>query len=57
MSKFIPETRKSKMIWWCSFYAVLLLATVILVVSTVFWVKNTQIASEKTINALGEFYL
>ena len=38
-------------------YAVLFLATVILVMSTVFWMKNTQTASEQTINDLGEFYL
>lgn len=57
MIKLIPDTRKGKMVWWPLFYSVLFLISVILIVSTVFWMKNTQMASEKTINSLGEFYL
>ena len=57
MSKLIPETRKRKIVWWPLFYTVLFLVTAILVGSTVFWMKNTRMASEKAINTLGEFYL
>ncbi|MDO4486671.1 MAG: response regulator [Bacillota bacterium] len=39
------------------FYIVLIAAAVILILSTVLWMKNTQSASDKTINDLGQFYL
>lgn len=57
MRKMVAETNKSKIVRWPSFYAVLFLVTVILVVSTALWTEKTRVSSEKTINDLGEFYL
>ncbi len=39
------------------FYIAVLLVSAALIACTIFWLNNTQKASEKTINLLGEFYL
>ena len=57
MKKMIAETNKYKNVRWPSFYAVLFLSMIFLIVSTVLWINRTQTFSEETINALGEFYL
>ena len=57
MGKQDAKTRNRSRSWWPSLYIVLCFVTVILVVSTFFWVKSTENASEETVNNLGEFYL
>ena len=57
MGKQDAKTRNRSRSWWPSLYIVLCFVTVILVVSTFFWIKSTENASEETVNNLGEFYL
>ena len=57
MKKTVTESNKYKNVRWPSFYAVLFLSMIFLIVSTVLWINRTQTSSEETINALGEFYL
>ncbi len=39
------------------FYIAVILISVVLVGSTLLWINNTEAASERTVNLLGEFYL
>ncbi|MDD5863787.1 MAG: response regulator [Firmicutes bacterium] len=57
MRRNATESEKKSTGLWPSFYIALILATVVLIVSTAFWVRRTQTASENTINDLCEFYL
>ena len=57
MDKFISTIRKRKIVLGSLFYGLLFFVIFTLIGSTILWMKNTQLDSEETINALGEFYL
>lgn len=57
MKNNIADMNKNRIIRWPIFYSVLSIVILVLIVFTALWVERTQIASEETINCLGEFYL
>lgn len=57
MKNNIADINKNRIIRWPIFYSVLSIVILVLIVFTALWVERTQIASEETINCLGEFYL
>ena len=57
MRQKAAEPGRNRIAQWPSFYIMLFLTLVLLIISTVLWMKSARTASEETINDLGEFYL
>ena len=57
MKREVTGAKKNKIIQWPLFYAALFLAGVILLVATVWWIRNAQANSGKSVNDLCKFYL
>lgn len=57
MKKPIIKANSSKKVTWLVFYVGVFLTIAILILATVFWLRDTQEASEETVNELGRFYL